>query len=95
MILSTLAAMADYADDGKFDLDVSQADILTKIQALNSTGNFPLVAEKLTIGNKVVMVRTAEALQLACHAVLNKTPQQTVQDDIINLQSSSSSSSAS
>lgn len=94
MILSTLAAMADYADDGKFDFDVSEADILTKIRALNATGNFPIITEKLTIGNKVVMTRTDQALKLHCHAVLNKTPQQNVADDVIDLQSSSSSSSS-
>ena len=95
MIHSTLAAMADYSDDGKFDFDVSSAAVLAKIKELNATGNFPYIEEKLTVGNKIVMAHVARKLQLVADGVLAKTPMGTIYDDVTNLQSSSSSCSCS
>ena len=95
MILSTLAAMADYENNGKFDLGATQEEILAVINALSAAGKLNVVSEKLTIGSKIVMGRTAEVFSLAAEAVQNKTSEQIIADDIINYQSSSSSSSAS
>jgi hypothetical protein len=94
MILSTLAAMADYANNKKFDLGATQEEILATINQLAADGKLTVVSEKLTIGSKVVMGRTGQVFALAAEAVQNKTSEQVISDDVINFQSSSSSSAS-
>ena len=85
MILTTLAAMADYANNGKYDHSATQAEILAKMQEMTAAGKLTAVEETLTIGSQTVKVRTSEGFAIAAEAIQNKTSEQIVAGEIIDL----------
>ena len=78
MIFDTLAAMADYRNNLKFDLTATTAECKTEMLLKNAAGQFTMKDETLTVDGRTVTVNDANKLQYILRGLLVKTPLQTL-----------------
>lgn len=74
MIFSTLAAMADYNDDVKFNQSPNAAYDKTTMEAKNTAGALTLTTETLTIGNRTIVVSDSDKFSVFVDGLINRTP---------------------
>ena len=82
MIFDTLAAMADYRDNHKFDFTATTTDCKNEMTLKNDAGQLPLKTETLTVDGRTVAVNDKNKLQYMLRGYLAKTPLQTLSADM-------------
>lgn len=84
MILDTLAAIADYTENNKFDSGASVAECKTAITTKNTNGLLTTKEETLTIPGGTKTVSDSDKYKHILHGMLHRTPLQTLNSDIAN-----------
>ena len=82
MIFETLAAMADYNDNKKFDNSPNVAYDKATMLALSVAGKLTLKSETLTVGSKTLNNSESDKYKFFVDGIMNRTPMATVQENM-------------
>ena len=84
MIFDTLAAMADYRDNHKFDFTATTANCKSELVLKNDAGSLTLKTETLSVDGITKTVADKDKFKYLMEGMLKKTPLQTINADIKN-----------
>lgn len=90
MIFDTIAALADYLNDGKFDNSATKAQCEESIRNLLNTNH-----ETLTVGEKIFLNNELNKFSAFSYEIQYRTPRSEYEAEVSNMESSSSSSNSS
>lgn len=90
MIFDTIAALADYLNNGKFDNSASREQCEAVISELLRTDH-----ETLTVDGRVILNNELDRLSYFAENMQHRTPRSEYEREVSNLESSSSASSSS
>ena len=83
MIFDTIAAMADYNNDKKFDANATQAQCKTVMTTKNSAGLLTLGSGTITVDSQTAKTLSdSDKFAIFTHAMLNKTPRALIESDM-------------
>jgi len=90
MIFDTIAALADYLNNGKFDNSATKAQCEESVRNLLTTNH-----ETLTVGERILLNNELEKFGVFSYEIQYRTPRSEYESEVSNLESSSSASSSS
>jgi len=83
MIFDTLAAMADYNNNNKFDTSATQEECKTVLENKNSAGLLTLADGTVRVDSLAAKtVSDADKYAIFAYAILNKTPRSSIEADL-------------